>query len=422
MNRLLRVLTVLCMVLLMIFPSMAEETPAVRVDDVCFSAEEIRTTCAVQLSMLYSADLTVDEETVAAVMRQAVDSYVTRGLAEKRIRELKLDRMTENRRQQLLEQARQTFDGYWRQTREAISAEEMDDGEVTAFLENGGITVDWLYRELVYQDQVQALMKYEGFVPDVSDEEAEAFYEDNYVKPFRDRYEGNVPLFENEILIPGNETLYIPEGYRVIRQLILPVTQDVIEKLEAVESRAAEVQAKMETISGEAAARALRGEKVPEEDRNAYMDLQDENDRLAVQHGEIWSAFYLGKQDVLDEIEVRLQSGETFDSVCESFGGRDADVMFHPESIYLPEEITESLLTLRNVGEVSRPCLYMDGIHVFCYAEDMKGGALPLSTEENLAYVRAMAMSVKQEAFLTAQTENLRDRYEIAVDQSQLNY
>lgn len=420
MKKLLTCLPVICILLGFLTSAAAAESLAVRVDDVSFTVEEVQMAYAMQLSMLDAAQLTLSEEESAAVMQQVIDSFIIRGLVEKRVQELGLNHMSENERQLLLEQARQSYDSYWQQTRAAVPAHQMTDAQITAYLESNGVTVDWLYRELLYNQHVQALMQHAGYVLEVSDDEVDAFYEDNYVKPFHDRYEGNVPLFEQEVLIPGNETLYLPEGYRVMHHLILPVTPEFTQQLAAIEARAASVQQQMQTLYAGIANRAIMGETVPEDDRNAYLELQDQYDQLTVQHSSVWSAFLLSKQDVLSEIETRLQTGEAFDSVCEDFGGCAADVVFHPDSIYLPEEITASLRTLQAIGDVSQPCLYDDGIHLFCYADDMQSGALPLTTEENKTLVRTMAANTKLDAFLARETEKLRDRYEIMVDTSQL--
>lgn len=400
----------------------AEESIAVRVDDLTYTVDDIQLEYAMQLSMYVYSDIEVTDEVRHVVMENVLESFVTRGLVEKQAHMLGLDRMSENERQQLLAQARQAYDELWQQTRNELSRETIADADITEYLTFNGVTIDWLYRELVYNRTLFALMDCRGENFDVTDEEIESFYDENYVKPYRDRYEGNIPLFENEILIPGEETLYLPTGYRRISQILIPLTGEKYAELSALEEEAIRVSEQMQTIYNDIAGKAIAGQEITEEERTSYQVLKEEMDRLELAHGSAWIAFLDDNEAVTEEIRTRIATGESFASLQPVFGVAAEDITFHPESIYLPQEITDTLLTLEKPGDVSLPCLYIDGIHIFCYEEDMACGAMKL---EDAAMREAVANALRNTRLSEAIVrlhDVCRDDYTVEIDRSQLTY
>ena len=55
----------------------------------------------------------------------------------------------------------------------------------------------------------------------VTDQEVQDYYEQQYVSVYRARYEDDIPLFEQEVLLSGGQTYYIPEGYRRIKHIVM---------------------------------------------------------------------------------------------------------------------------------------------------------------------------------------------------------
>ena len=69
---------------------------------------------------------------------------------------------------------------------------------------------------------------------DVTDEEAEAYYLENYVEPDRLLYEGQVEAFENDVLYGDNVSCWIPVDYRLVQWILIPYTDDACTQIEAL--------------------------------------------------------------------------------------------------------------------------------------------------------------------------------------------
>ena len=70
----------------------------------------------------------------------------------------------------------------------------------------------------------------------LGDGEALAYYERQYVSACRERYEGNIPLFEQEVLVSGGISYYVPEGYRRIKHIAMALPEDTAERLSALQA------------------------------------------------------------------------------------------------------------------------------------------------------------------------------------------
>ena len=95
------------------------------------------------------------------------------------------------------------------------------DEQISAFLTHMGYTLD-AYRqeaELTLKNQ-RLIALYCGDIS-VTDQEVQDYYEQQYVSVYRARYEDDIPLFEQEVLLSGGQTYYIPEGYRRIKHIVM---------------------------------------------------------------------------------------------------------------------------------------------------------------------------------------------------------
>lgn len=98
--------------------------------------------------------------------------------------------------------------------------------------------MDAFYREaLTNERELRMLSVYCSDVV-VSENDVNAFYMDNYVNPDRERYENDIALYESEIVAKNNEAFFVPEGYRYIKQILLPLPDAVKEELKPYSRRA----------------------------------------------------------------------------------------------------------------------------------------------------------------------------------------
>ena len=72
------------------------------------------------------------------------------------------------------------------------------------------------------------------------------------MEPDREAYENDIPRYEREILNAGNEAFFTPAGYRIIRQILLPYPQSVVNEINllqpALEDGAALQNKQMEAL------------------------------------------------------------------------------------------------------------------------------------------------------------------------------
>ena len=402
----------------MLFPGAIAEDTAVRVGDISYSARQVQDELDVfLLAYAYSGTVLTTEEK-ADLLRSVADAFVVQGLVEMKLRSLGMAELDDNTVYALRAIAQEQYDAYWQKLRETDNA--MTDAQLTAYMTQNGLTLEKLYEELRYDFLAQRFMQANHADTSVTDAEAEAFYLNEYVRPYRERYEKNIPLFEEEVLYGGEGCLYTPEGYRIIRQILLPIPEELQAELDGILQNGASLYERAQETYNDIAAKAVAGEDVTEE-RALYLELMDQYDQTDVLYGEAWAKVLPACQPTVDEIFARLESGERFDSLMNVFGTPSV-LYYHPDSTYWPDDLKAAAETLQNVGDVSQPVLCADGLHILCYAEDIPGGAAELENDEQRQIVRDAAEEAKFNEMLYTLTEPLREEYPVEIDLSRITY
>ena len=396
--------------------ALTEENTAVRVDAIRYSTQEVRDEYNVYLLAYAYSGTELTEEDKAALAASVADAFVVQGLLETRLRALGLNEMDDNTVYALRRIAQEQYDEYWQKLRETDTDGAMTDAALTAYMAENGLTLEKLYEELRRDLLAQRLIQYEQADTAVTEAEVDAFYQNEYVAPYRERYEKNIPLFEDEVLYGGGGCLYTPEGYRVVSQILLPIPEELQKELSDILEHGAALYEEAQALYNEIAAKAIAGEDV-ESDRARYLLLMDEYDQTDVRYGESWAKVLPACRSAVDEIFSRLESGEGFDSLMEAFG-TGGTLYYHKDSAYWPDELKAAAKTLEKPGDVSQPVLCTDGLHILYYAEDVPGGAAALESEEQRGIVRAAAEQDRFNETLYALVEPLRDEYEIEIDLS----
>ena len=402
----------------MLFPGAIAEDTAVRVENISYSARQVQGELDVYL-LAYSYGgtvLTAEQKTDLA--RSVADAFAVQGLVEMKLRSLNLAEMDDNTVYALRAIAQEQYDAYWQKLRETDSA--MTDAQLTAYMTQNGLTLDKLYEELRYDYLAQRFVQYCRADTSVTDAEAEEYFLNEYVRPYRERYEKNIPLFEDEVLYGGGSCLYTPEGYRIIRQILLPIPEELQAELDGILQNGAALYERAQEAYNDIAAKAVAGEDVTEE-RALYLELMDQYDQTDVLYGEAWAKVLPACQPTVDEIFARLESGERFDSLMNVFG-TPSMLYYHPDSAYWSDDLKAAAETLQNVGDVSQPVLCSDGLHILCYAEDVPGGAAELENDEQRQIVRDAAEQARFNEVLHTLTEPLREEYPVEIDLSRIVY
>ena len=152
---------------------------------------------------------------------------------------------------------------------------------------------------------------------------------------------------------------YIPEGYREMVHILLPLDAAVLDSWADLQATYEEQQNLLEeggTITGE----AVTAEEV-------------ENARLSM---------LAATQAQADEIASRLAAGESFSSLIPLYSVDSAQgYPVHMDSIFCPAGYRDAAFSLEQPGDVSAPFVSDDGVYIVCYVGDAQGGPVPLTTE-----------------------------------------
>ena len=199
----------------------AEEDPViVRVQDVVYTRSQIQPAMEanVNLARVMTGTYLTEEERENR-QRETIDRYVAAALIQVKLKEAGLNDFTPEEEETLKSAARnqyeQIWQGIWQKARE--SGEEFTEEQVTEFMEDSGYTISGIYEEMkAYERRRRAAEKYcPGLI--LTQDMITAYYEENFLKPDRERYENDLDLYEAEIIARKNESFYTPPGYRAIK-------------------------------------------------------------------------------------------------------------------------------------------------------------------------------------------------------------
>ena len=221
-------LLILALMLVMIAPAggetAAEDPVVVRVGSISYPLSVVQSSLDDTLDMagaLYEAPIEAQDR--AAGIAAAIDKFVTMGLIESKLAEAGKNDFTKAEDEMLKSAAQSKYEELWQilYQRMQQSNEEVSEEDVTAAMDAEGYTVEAIYDEYVVTERNHRAV--ELFCQDVTinQEQVDAYYEERFVAPERERYKDDVALFEEEIVATNSESFYIPEGYRYIRQITL---------------------------------------------------------------------------------------------------------------------------------------------------------------------------------------------------------
>lgn len=176
-------------------------------------------------------------------------------------------------------------------------------------------------------------------------------------------YENDVALYDENVLRYGDESFYVPAGYRGVTHILLKdVDADLLNAFNSAQALYEE---------------ALSGETV---DEAAVAAAKAELDAAR-------DAVIASKQDTLDEIYARLEAGESFESLIAEYGEdpgmEDAENLangypVHQRSGWCVPAFVEGAFQegMRQPGDVSQPVVSPYGIHVVYYLRDVPSGLI----------------------------------------------
>ena len=439
MRRYAQILTIFLLVLLLCGSALAEpakEDPVVvRVGDFSYTQSQLQASLdnALEISEMLRGDAPSEEEK-AARLETAIESYIDMGIIENKLTEAGKNDFSETELEDLNQAASSKYDEFWQLLYQQMQKanESVEEKEVTETMEAMGYTFEAILNEYILQARQNRAI--ELFVGDfaLSQDQVDAYYEEQFVAPDREDYKDDLERYESEILANDNESFYTPEGYRYIRQIVLQYPEEALsacKRLQIQMNRAAQSLAKAlqkltltatkfdgttEAISEAKAAYDSTAEQMTDA-QNQYMDaLRQATEPLL--------------KDQIDEIMAQFDAGIDFGTLLSKYSTDRTDknlngdgYPFHPDSPNWPQPFTDAARALEKPGDVSEPVYTDQGVHILYYTGDVPAGEHVLTDDER-KLLNAAALRYYQLEKLNGLVEGWRADYEIETHPELLTY
>ena len=350
--------------------------------------------------------------------RQTVDHLVELALIENKLAEKGKNTLSDAEETLLRSYAGNAYESLWQSFQQRVKDEgyEATEEQITQWLSEQGYTLDVVYQEALVNVRYSRI--FDLYCPDVSvsEEEVEEYFRKTFVGPDREAYENDISRYEREILNTGNESFFTPSGYRIIRQILLPYPQSVVDELNAMQPALEEGAAALESAYNAAADAAIAGGDV-EKARAEYQRQAESYAELLGRAADVETGALQLVRETTDEIASRYAAGESFDSLVRTFGaqaGEEAgeEMLFHPDSENWAEAFRKNVSALKKPGDITEPFVTSLGIHIVLYQGDLPSGVHELTEEEHEA-LEASALQARQMEILGEYLAEWKSQYAI---------
>lgn len=412
----------------------AEDPVCVRVGEFSYPLSLVQKSLDSLINMAQSqSEESLTDEEKAEMAVNVIDNFVDIGLVEAKLTEEGKHDFSEQEEELLRGAASSRYEEIWQSVYKMMQANDMDatQEEVSKAVADEGYDMDNIYREyLVSERQQRAIELYVGDIP-ITRDELDEYYETQYVAPDRERYKDDIPRYEREILNTDSESFYTPEGYRLVRQILLNYPDGVIESLKREQ---ADVERAVKNANEKMAALTQMvlttddwsNLDAPKAEYDAAMEALKEA-KLAYMQARRDATMPL-IQDRLDEIDERLSAGIDFVTLITQYSADTSErnvtgqgYPLHALSEGWPEEFISAGLALEKVGDVSEPVLTEKGVHILCYVGDLPAGDHVL-TEHEEELLEQSALHASQVEALEALFEKWKPHYDIETHPELLKY
>ncbi len=415
--------------------SVADDPVVVRVGDFSYSQSQLQASLdnALEISEMLRGDAPSEEEK-AARLETAIESYIGMGIIENKLTEAGKNDFSETELEDLNQAASSKYDEFWQLLYQQMQKanESVEEKDVTETMEAMGYTFEAILNEYILQARQNRAI--ELFVGDfaLSQDQVDAYYEEQFVAPDREDYKDDLEKYEMEILANDNDSFYTPEGYRYIRQIVLQYPEEAIsacKRLQIQMSRAAQSLTKaLQTLTlaatefdgttdaiSEAKTAYDSAAQQMTDAQNQYMDaLRQATEPLV--------------KDQIDEIMAQFNAGIDFGTLLNKYSTDRTDknlngdgYPFHPDSPNWPQTFTDAARALEKPGDISEPVYTEQGVHILYYAGDVPAGEHVLTDDER-KLLNAAALRYYQLEKLDGLLEGWRADYEIETHPELLTY
>ena len=266
--------------------------------------------------------------------------------------------------------------------------------EVISLLETNGYSYDILLDTLLENATYERLEADMVAGAAVTEEDVQAYYEE-LIAQDEAQYANDAASYEYMTQYYGETAYYTPAGYRGIIHILLEVDETLLSEYQGL-------------------AAAL------EEQENAEEGIETTEEPVTQEQVDAAKAAILASvQPTIDDINTRMQSGESFETLITEYG-TDPGMLdpanltngyaVHMDSIVWDPAFTNAAFSIENIGGWSEPSLGSYGIYIAYYLRDIPAGPVEL-TEDLKNDLQAELLAQKENELFTAK---LNEWYEAA--------
>ncbi len=399
----------------------AEDPVVVRVGDITFTQSEVQFGYVSSLDVLKAFNGEVTDEDRQVLLDGTIQRAVDIGVAECKLKQLGKYDFTEEELSTLQYSAQQAFDQTWQELYKRAQEEDVEttEAEITHWLEESGYTVDAYFREAQITERQYRLV--EMYCSDIvlKQSDVDDFYMENYVEPDREKYENDIDLYDSEIALTNSEAFFVPEGFRYIKQIVLPLPDGFEDQLKPYERRVKSRLQDAQTVYLELADAAAEAETMEDfaEQKAAYKAAREKMEEARQAYLAKLKEAVPQVQDTVDTIRQATEAGIRFEDSIKKYSIDQQYVegngfQFHPNSKRWPEPFGEAIAAMEKPGDLSEPVASDDGVHIFCYMGDVPAGVHTLTDEERAALEQS-ALRAAQKKKLDELVQEWKADYEI---------
>ena len=399
----------------------AEDPVVVRVGDITFTQSEVQFGYVSSLDVLKAFNGEVTDEDRQVLLDGTIQRAVDIGVAECKLKQLGKYDFTEEELSTLQYSAQQAFDQTWQELYKRAQEEDVEttEAEITHWLEESGYTVDAYFREAQITERQYRLV--EMYCSDIvlKQSDVDDFYMENYVEPDREKYENDIDLYDSEIALTNSEAFFVPEGFRYIKQIVLPLPDGFEDQLKPYERRVKSRLQDAQTVYLELADAAAEAETMEDfaEQKAAYKAAREKMEEARQAYLAKLKEAVPQVQDTVDTIRQATEAGIRFEDSIKKYSIDQQYVegngfQFHPNSKRWPDPFGEAIAAMEKPGDLSEPVASDDGVHIFCYMGDVPAGVHTLTDEERAALEQS-ALRAAQKKKLDELVQEWKADYEI---------
>lgn len=399
----------------------AEDPVVVRVGDITFTQSEVQFGYVSSLDVLKAFNGEVTDEDRQVLLDGTIQRAVDIGVAECKLKQLGKYDFTEEELSTLQYSAQQAFDQTWQELYKRAQEEDVEttEAEITHWLEESGYTVYAYFREAQITERQYRLV--EMYCSDIvlKQSDVDDFYMENYVEPDREKYENDIDLYDSEIALTNSEAFFVPEGFRYIKQIVLPLPDGFEDQLKPYERRVKSRLQDAQTVYLELADAAAEAETMEDfaEQKAAYKAAREKMEEARQAYLAKLKEAVPQVQDTVDTIRQATEAGIRFEDSIKKYSIDQQYVegngfQFHPNSKRWPEPFGEAIAAMEKPGDLSEPVASDDGVHIFCYMGDVPAGVHTLTDEERAALEQS-ALRAAQKKKLDELVQEWKADYEI---------